>query len=76
MTKARLAPIHPGVYLNELLDEFGLTQYRLARDKGRISCISIRGDKWEGFLSTLRLKTPLIAVFLGEVRVRNRIIRC
>jgi addiction module HigA family antidote len=34
MTKARLAPIHPGVYLKELLDEVGLTQYRLARDIG------------------------------------------
>jgi addiction module HigA family antidote len=32
MTKARLAPIHPGIYLKELLDEVGLTQYRLARD--------------------------------------------
>ena len=26
MTKTRLAPIHPGVYLKELLDEIGLTQ--------------------------------------------------
>ena len=34
MTKARLAPIHPGVYLKELLDEVGLTQYRLAQDLG------------------------------------------
>ena len=34
MTKARLAPIHPGVYLKELLDDLGLTQSRLARDIG------------------------------------------
>lgn len=34
MTKARLAPIHPGVYLKELLDELGLTQAVLARDIG------------------------------------------
>ena len=34
MTKARLAPIHPGVYLKELLDELGLTQAGLARDIG------------------------------------------
>ena len=34
MAKARLDPIHPGVYLKELLDEIGLTQYRLARDIG------------------------------------------
>ena len=34
MAKARIAPIHPGIYLKELLDELGLTQYRLARDIG------------------------------------------
>ena len=34
MAKARLDPIHPGVYLKELLDEVGLTQYHLARDIG------------------------------------------
>lgn len=34
MTKAHLAPIHPGAYLKELLDEVGLTQYRVARDIG------------------------------------------
>ena len=34
MTKARLAPIHPGVYLKELLGEVGLTQYHLARNIG------------------------------------------
>ncbi len=25
-------PIHPGEHLNEFLEEFGLTQYRLAKD--------------------------------------------
>ncbi len=34
MAKARFDPIHPGIYLKELLDEVGLTQYRLARDIG------------------------------------------
>ncbi len=34
MTKARLAPIRPGVYLKELLDELALTQAHLARDIG------------------------------------------
>ena len=34
MAKARIAPIHPGIYLKELLDELSLTQYRLARDIG------------------------------------------
>lgn len=34
MTKKALKPIHPGVYLKELLDELELSQYRLAKDLG------------------------------------------
>ena len=34
MTKARIAPVHPGEYLRELLEELGLSQYRLAQDIG------------------------------------------
>ena len=34
MAKARIAPVHPGVYLKELLEEVSLSQYRLARDIG------------------------------------------
>ena len=34
MAKARLAPVHPGVYLKELLEELRLSQYRLAHDIG------------------------------------------
>jgi addiction module HigA family antidote len=34
MTKKRIQPIHPGVYLKELLDELELSQYRLAHDIG------------------------------------------
>lgn len=48
MPKARLDPIHPGVYLKELMDEAGLTQSRLARDIGvpamRISHV-VRGKR-------------------------------
>ncbi len=29
MRKGRLLPIHPGFYLKELLDELGLSQYRV-----------------------------------------------
>ncbi|MGH7230713.1 MAG: HigA family addiction module antitoxin [Nitrospiraceae bacterium] len=32
--KARIAPVHPGVYLKELLEELELSQYRLAHDIG------------------------------------------
>ncbi|MCR4318913.1 MAG: HigA family addiction module antitoxin [Candidatus Brocadiaceae bacterium] len=34
MTKYRIAPAHPGVYLKELLDELKISQYRLAQDLG------------------------------------------
>jgi addiction module HigA family antidote len=32
MAKTRIAPVHPGVYLKEILEELGLSQYRLAHD--------------------------------------------
>lgn len=32
MSKSRIAPVHPGEYLRELLDDLGLSQYRLAQD--------------------------------------------
>ena len=34
MTKLRIAPVHPGAYLKELLDELHISQYRLAKDLG------------------------------------------
>jgi antitoxin HigA-1 len=34
MAKKRIPPVHPGVYLKELLDELALSQYRLAKDIG------------------------------------------
>jgi addiction module HigA family antidote len=34
MNKRRISPVHPGVYLKELLDELKLSQYRLARELG------------------------------------------
>ncbi len=48
MTKSRIAPVHPGEYLRELLDELGLSQYRLAQEIGvapmRISHV-VRGQR-------------------------------
>ncbi len=32
MAKKPIKPVHPGVYLKELLDELELSQYRLAKD--------------------------------------------
>ena len=34
MGKQRIAPVHPGVYLKELLDELKISQYRLAKELG------------------------------------------
>lgn len=34
MAKQRIAPVHPGFYLKELLDELDLTQHKLAREIG------------------------------------------
>jgi addiction module HigA family antidote len=34
MNKKRISPVHPGLYLKELLDELKLSQYRLARELG------------------------------------------
>ena len=34
MNKKRISPVHPGMYLRELLDELKLSQYRLARGLG------------------------------------------
>ncbi|OGL44103.1 MAG: addiction module antidote protein, HigA family, partial [Candidatus Schekmanbacteria bacterium RBG_16_38_11] len=32
MAKKHIAPVHPGIYLKELLEELKLSQYRLAQD--------------------------------------------
>ncbi|GJQ48806.1 putative plasmid-encoded proteic killer antidote protein HigA [Candidatus Kuenenia stuttgartiensis] len=34
MAKRRITPVHPGVYLKELLDELKISQYRLSQDLG------------------------------------------
>jgi addiction module HigA family antidote len=48
MAKSRVAPIHPGIYLKEILDELGLSQYRIAQELGvpamRISHV-VRGQR-------------------------------
>lgn len=48
MAKSRVAPIHPGIYLKEILDELGLSQYSIAQELGvpamRISHV-VRGQR-------------------------------
>ena len=34
MTQKRISPVHPGMYLKELLEELKISQYRLARELG------------------------------------------
>lgn len=34
MKKQSISPVHPGVYLKELMEELRLSQYRLARELG------------------------------------------
>jgi addiction module HigA family antidote len=34
MTRLRIAPVHPGAYLKELLHELNISQYRLAKELG------------------------------------------
>ena len=48
MARKQIAPVHPGEYLKEVIEELELSQYRLARDIGvatlRISHV-IRGQR-------------------------------
>lgn len=48
MAKSPISPVHPGVYLKEILDEVGVSQYRLAQELGvpamRISHV-VRGQR-------------------------------
>jgi addiction module HigA family antidote len=34
MANKRITPVHPGIYLKELLDELKISQYRLAKEVG------------------------------------------
>jgi addiction module HigA family antidote len=34
MANKRITPVHPGIYLKELLDEVKISQYRLAKEVG------------------------------------------
>jgi addiction module HigA family antidote len=48
MARKHIAPVHPGTYLKELLEELELSQYRLAQDIGvtamRVSHV-VRGQR-------------------------------
>jgi addiction module HigA family antidote len=48
MVKKQIAPVHPGLYLKELLEELNISQYRLAQETGvtamRVSHV-VRGQR-------------------------------
>ena len=91
MAKSRIAPIHPGSYLKEILDELRLSQYRLAQELGvpamRISHV-VRGQRPMTAELALRLgryldQSPRYWLYLQsrydidvtEDRVGSRVIR-
>ena len=65
MSEQLISPVHPGAYLKEILDEFGLSQCRIAKDLGlapvRISHI----------VNGRRPITPEIALRLGRYFGQN-----
>jgi antitoxin HigA-1 len=60
MSKSRIAPVHPGEYLRELLDEIGLSQYRLAQD------IAVAPMRISHVVRGLRPVTAELALRLGR----------
>ena len=91
MAKSRITPVHPGVYLKEILDELGVFQYRLAQELGvpamRISHV-VRGQRPVTAELALRLgrylnQSPRYWLHLqsrydidvAEDRVGNRVLR-
>jgi antitoxin HigA-1 len=60
MTKRRIAPVHPGLYLKELLEELNLSQYRLARE------LAIPAMRINLFVNCKRPLTAELALRLGR----------
>ena len=60
MAKNHIKPVHPGVYLKELLQELGLSQYRLARE------ISVPAMRISHVVNGARPVTAELALRLGR----------
>jgi addiction module HigA family antidote len=65
MTAKSIYPVHPGVYLKELLDELHLSQYRLAKD------ISVPAMRIHYVVSGKRPMTAEMALRLGRYFGQN-----
>jgi addiction module HigA family antidote len=65
MAKSRIAPVHPGSYLKELLVELGLSQYRLAQE------ISVPPMRISHIVNGTRPVTAELALRLGRYFDQN-----
>ena len=65
MTQQRIAPVHPGVYLKELLVELKLSQYQLARD------LSVSAMRINHVINGKRPVTAELALRLGRYFGQN-----
>jgi addiction module HigA family antidote len=65
MAKNRIAPVHPGIYLKELLVELGLSQYRLAQE------ISVPPMRISHVVNGTRPVTAELALRLGRYFDQN-----
>ena len=68
MKKKRISPVHPGIYLKELLDELTVTQYRLAKD------IGVPAMRINYVVNGKRPVTAELALRLGRYLGRARVI--
>jgi len=77
MVKKRIPPVHPGAYLKELLDELGLSQYRLAKDIGvpamRVNYI-VNGKRVLHYTEVIaeKSRTKRLAIIEDLIRRGNR----
>src|SRR2546425_5881758 len=75
MARTHIKPVHPGAYLREVLEELGVSQYRLAQDIGvapmRISHV-VRGQRPVTAELALRpllsTESPLLAKLAEPIR--------
>ncbi len=65
MSGQRISPVHPGAYLKEILEEFGLSQQRIAEDLG------LKPVRISHIINSRRPITPEIALRLGRYFGQN-----
>ena len=68
MAKKPIKPVHPGLYLKELLDELNISQYRLAKDLG------IPAMRINYVINGKRPVNAELAMSWGDILPRSRVI--